>query len=124
MAHQSEGAATDTIEPIRQSAQVDDDGLAFMQLSMRQILEKLNQQERDQRLHSERESTIQTILLLDRMGLLKGGLPRDVASLARVLEDSRETIRATGSVLDTHLSAERERTRRLLRDRVLAKRRT
>lgn len=98
--------------------------LHFMQMNMRQILEKLQMQEDVVRQHAERSHTVQTILLLDRMGLLKGGLPQDVEALARVLEENRSEVRATGVLVDSHIHAEKEREQRLARERRLAMRRS
>lgn len=66
--------------------------------------------------HAEKEDTIQTILLLDRMGLLKGGLPRDIGEFVRVLEVNREMIGGTRDTVDKHARAERIRKQRLAMD--------
>lgn len=89
--------------------------LGMLNMGMGRLLDKLNEQERVFREYAERSTIIQTVLLLDRIGLLAGGLPRDVGEFVRVLEQNRETISGTEAVVETHLHAENERNKTLAR---------
>lgn len=91
--------------------------IGMMNAGMNRLLEKLNQQEEQLKAQTERESMIQTVLMLDRMGLLKGGLPRDLDELAGVLERNRDLLHQTDGLIDKHLKAEQERQKRLERER-------
>lgn len=91
--------------------------IGMMNAGMNRLLEKLNQQEEQLKAQAERESMIQTVLMLDRMGLLKGSLPRDLDELAGVLERNRDLLHQTDGLIDKHLKAEQERQKRLERER-------
>lgn len=91
--------------------------IGMMNSGLNRLLEKLNQQEEQLKAQAERESVIQTVLMLDRMGLLKGGLPRDLDEFAGVLEQNRDLLHQTGGLIDKHLKAEQERKKRLERER-------
>lgn len=89
--------------------------LTMMNMNLNQILDKLNQQEQRFERQSERGQMMQTVLLLDRMGLLKGGLPRDINEFARILEQNRDMFGQTGALVDSHIHAEKERKKTLER---------
>lgn len=80
-------------------------------------LEKaIHVQTEQQALRSKRQDMMQTIVLLDRLGLLKGGLPNDIGDLLRILEGNRHLLHDAEEALTRHIVAEEERTARLLRD--------
>lgn len=83
--------------------------IGLLNMNMGHVLDKLNSQSAMMQEHMARQSLMDAVLLLDRMGLLKGGLPRDVGSFVRVLEQNRSVIEQTGSVVDRHIDAENER---------------
>lgn len=89
--------------------------LGLLNMSMGQVLDKLNEQEQLISAHMERNQMTQTVLLLDRMGLLKGGLPRDVGEFVRVLEENCETLSETGQIVDQYIDAEKARQKTLAR---------
>lgn len=62
---------------------------------------------------SERQTMLQTVLVLERMGLLKGGIPSDTQALLDLLEQNRDVIRTTDEAVSRHVEHERERARRL-----------
>lgn len=104
--------------------EVDDttDRLISLHGGLHYIIDKLSQQEAVFNAYAERNHTVQTVLLLDRMGLLKGGLPRDVGDFVRILEESRSELSDAGTYVDRHIKAEEERTRTLERDQRISKR--
>lgn len=109
---------TDFNKPVKGATEADfqtAEQLSMINIGMNRVLEKLMQQETRQEKETERAQTVQTLLLLDRMGLLKGGLPRDVEALAGILEQSRHTLRKTDQVLDQHIESEKERANTLAR---------
>lgn len=89
--------------------------LGMLNMSMGRVLDKLNEQEQLINEHMERNQMTQTVLLLDRMGLLKGGLPRDVGEFVRVLEENRDSLSETGQIVDHHIDAEKARQKTLAR---------
>lgn len=89
--------------------------LGMLNMGLGRVLDKLNEQEKLMRAHIERSTLTETVLLLDRMGLLVGGLPRDVDEFVRVLEQNRDAIHATDTIVGGHIEAEKERKKTLQR---------
>lgn len=89
--------------------------LGMLNMSIGRVLDKMNEHEKMLREHAERSTLIETVILLDRMGLLVGGLPRDVGEFVRVLESNRDTISATNITVTDHMQAEKERQKTLMR---------
>lgn len=89
--------------------------IGMLNMGMGRLLEKLNEQEKIFRQYAEQNAVMQTVLLLDRMGLLAGGLPRDVGEFIRVLEQNRETVSGTDTIVAAHIHAEKERKKTLAR---------
>lgn len=89
--------------------------LGMLNMGMGRLFDKLNEQEKMFRAYAERNAVMQTVILLDRMGLLAGGLPRDVGEFIRVLEQNRDTLSDTDSVVASHIHAEKERKKTLAR---------
>lgn len=81
----------------------------LLNTSMTRAIGMLKHQELEMRKQADRSQMMQTLLLLDRMGLLKGGVPRDVEGLARLLETSRDVLNDTETAVDKHIEAERSR---------------
>lgn len=77
--------------------------------SMTRLLEGMRTQEELIRQQADRSQMMQTVLLLDRMGLLKGGIPRDVDGFTRLLEESRDALSRTESIVDKHIEGEARR---------------
>lgn len=98
------------------------DQISMINAGVTRLLDKLNQQEKRLYAQSERSLMTETVLLLDRMGLLKGGLPHDTGEFVRLLEQNRDMLRETSDVLDQHIRAEKEREKRLLRERRMLER--
>lgn len=90
--------------------------ISMVNMGMSRILDKITEQEKAFQAYTERSNTIETILLLDRMGLLKGGLPRDVGEFVRVLEQNRDQLKQTDTIVNNHIYAEKQREKALLRD--------
>ena len=84
-------------------------------MGMSRVLDKLNEQAELLAEQNERQTMLQTVLLLDRLGLLKGGLPKDMGEFVRVLEQNRDAVVQTGVVVDNHVRAESERKQTLAR---------
>lgn len=80
------------------------------------VLSKLTEQDEMMKKNSDHNNMIQTIMLLDRMGLLKGGIPRDMGEFIRILEQNREVINQTTSSVTNHMEAEQERNKTLMRE--------
>lgn len=93
-----------------------DDKLDLLTMNMKNILERMANQERQVEAHFSRQQTLETVLLLDRLGLIKGGLPKDPGDLVRLLEVNRDLIRDTGDIIDGHVEAETDRQKRLARE--------
>lgn len=93
-----------------------DSKLDLLGMNMRNILERMSEQEQQLNEHLNRQQVLETVTLLDRMGLLKGGLPKDPGELVRLLEVNRDVIRDVGSVVDGHVQAEEDRKKRLARE--------
>lgn len=89
--------------------------IGMLNMGMGRLLDKMNEQEQMFRAYAERNTVMQTVLLLDRMGLLAGGLPRDVGEFVRVLEENRDTLQQTDATVQTHIHAEKERRKTLAR---------
>lgn len=90
--------------------------LDMLSLSMGRILDKLDDQARLHEEHMERSTMVQTVLLLDRMGLLQGGLPRDVGEFIRLLEVNRELLKDADKSVAGHIHGEKDREKVLLRE--------
>lgn len=84
--------------------------------SLRKLLQEHQEQIKG---HTEQTNMIQTVLLLDRLGLLGGGLPSDMKDFTRVLELNRDKIHQANASMSNHIKAEKERLERLKRDRRL-----
>jgi hypothetical protein len=95
--------------------------LGMLNLGVGRVLDKLNEQEKLFRAYAERHAVMQTVILLDRMGLLVGGLPRDVGEFVRVLEENRDILAETDATVSGHIDAEKERQKRLVRQERLRK---
>lgn len=89
--------------------------LGMLNMGMARVLDKLNEQAELLAEQNERQTMLQTVLLLDRLGLLKGGLPKDMGEFVRVLEQNRDAVVQTGVVVDNHVRAESERKQTLAR---------
>ncbi|MGX1195866.1 hypothetical protein [Metabacillus sp. SLBN-84] len=89
--------------------------IGMLNMGMGRLLDKLNEQEAMFRTYTERSTVLQTVTLLDRMGLLAGGLPRDVGELMRVLASNRKALAETDLVVSGHIQAEEERKKTLAR---------
>lgn len=119
-------ADTDYNESVQSSKEPEQDyqtaeRMGLLNISMSRVLDKLNEQEAAFNQYTERNSMIQTVMLLDRMGLLRGGLPRDVGDFIRILEESRDTVADTNNVIDSHMEAEKERQKTLARQERMRK---
>ena len=89
--------------------------IGMLNMSMGRMLDKLNAQEEMFRAYAERNTMMQTVILLDRMGLLNGGLPRDVGEFVNVLEENRETLVSANRTVADHIEGEKERKKMLAR---------
>lgn len=83
--------------------------MQMMNTSVSRVIDQLKTQDDLLRRQSERSQMMQTVLLLDRMGLLKGGVPRDVDGFAKLLEDSRDDLIKAETIVDHHIDGERGR---------------
>lgn len=92
------------------------DQLSMLNSNMNRLFERLTDQDDVFEKYAERSHTIQTVMLLDRMGLLRGGLPKDTAAFMRVLEQNRDELEGMSGRIDEHLTAEQERKRTMLRE--------
>lgn len=106
-------------EPIAQRTTEQDyqtaERLGMINMGMTRILDKLAEQERAINDHMARTQMTQTVMLLERMGLLKGGLPKDIGEFVRLLEQNRESLTETATAVDNHVTAEEERQKTLAR---------
>ena len=87
--------------------------LGMLNMGMGRVLDKLNEQEELFRAYAERNAIMQTVMLLDRMGLLAGGLPKDVGAFVRILEENRATLAETDAAVSGHIHKEKERKKML-----------
>lgn len=92
------------------------DRLAMLNANVDRVLTKLTAQEQKMQENSERSDIVQTIMLLERMGMLDGSLPRGIGEFIRMLEVNRDVIGQTTGAVDKHMEAEQERKKTLLRD--------
>lgn len=90
--------------------------LGMINAGMQHMAKQLKDQELAMASHIERMDVTQTILVLDRMGLLRGGLPRDLDQFVKVLEDNRQGISDASRTIGKHTGSERARRETLLRD--------
>ncbi|WP_078598343.1 hypothetical protein [Evansella clarkii] len=95
--------------------------LGMVNMGIGRVLDKLDEQEKLFRAYAERSTIMQTVVLLDRMGLLNGGLPRDVGEFVRVLEENRDTLIKTDQTISTHIQTEKERQKMFARQERLRK---
>lgn len=113
-------------QPIKASKESEHDHqtaerIGLLNMSMSRVLDKLSEQEEAFATYTERNTTLQTVMLLDRMGLLKGGLPKDVGDFVRILEESRGVLAETDDVITHHMEAEKERQKTLARQQRMRK---
>lgn len=92
------------------------DQLNLISTNVMRMLDKMNTQELAFEAFAERNDTLQTVVLLDRMGLLKGGLPKDIGAFVRVLEQNRGEVAMMSETVDAHIVAEKERQRTMARE--------
>lgn len=92
------------------------DQIRMLNTNMNRVFERLNDQDATFDAYAERSIMIQTVMLLDRMGLLRGGLPKDTGAFMRVLEQNRDELEGMSSRIDEHLTAEQERKRTMARE--------
>ncbi|OMF76764.1 hypothetical protein [Paenibacillus glucanolyticus] len=90
--------------------------LTMLNANMDRVLSKLTVQDQRVQENAERSNMIQTIMLLDRMGMLNGALPRDIGEFIRMLEENRDVIGKTTDAVNNHMEAEQERKKTLVRD--------
>ncbi|MEK4277728.1 hypothetical protein [Paenibacillus sp. FSL R7-0026] len=90
--------------------------LTMLNANIDRVLSKMTTQDQMIQEYAEHNNMIQTVMLLDRMGLLKGGIPRDMGEFIRLLEQNRDLIGQTNDVVDNHIEAEHERKKTLMRD--------
>lgn len=100
---------------------VGDERLEMINIGISRVFEKVLQQERALNSYIEKESVRQTILLLDRMGLLKGGIPKDIGAFVRILEQNRDLLTSADGIIEDHVEGEKERRKTLLRQERLNK---
>lgn len=79
------------------------------------LIQKINKQEKLIKEQNGRNQVTQTILLLDSMGLLKGGIPSDLSEFVYLLEQNRDILNSTDDMIVKHLDDEKERNYRLNR---------
>lgn len=93
------------------------DQLVLVNDNVTRLMEMVNNQSASLDAFADRNHTLQTVTLLDRMGLLKGGLPKDTGEFLRVLEQNRGAIETMSATVDEHIIAEKERQRVILREK-------
>ena len=71
---------------------------------------------RDMRAGFERDGMLQAILFLERLGLIKGQIPRDLDGLNKLFEDNRDTFDNFKTVVNQHLANESLRKDQYQRD--------
>lgn len=92
------------------------DKLDLLGMNIKHLMERFHAQERFLEERLNRTDVLETVIILDRMGLLKGGLPHDTGAFVRLLEANRDVIRDMTDIVDGHVQAEEERKRTLERD--------
>ncbi|WP_145142310.1 hypothetical protein [Paenibacillus sp. Y412MC10] len=90
--------------------------LSMLNANIDRVLSKLTAQDQIMQENSEYSNMIQTVMLLDRMGMLKGGIPRDIGEFVRMLEQNRDVIGQTADAMENHIEGEQERKKTLLRE--------
>lgn len=90
--------------------------LSMLNTNLDRVLSKLTAQDQMMQENAEHSNMIQTIMLLDRMGMLNGALPRDIGAFIRMLEENRDVIGQTTDAVNNHMEAEQERKKTLIRD--------
>lgn len=124
VAHTAEEYSEDSSTPKTSGSEMDyqtAERLGMLNMGMGRVLDKLNEQEELFRAYAERNAIMQTVILLDRMGLLAGGLPKDVGEFVRVLEENRETVTETEATVSDHIHREKERKKRLAKQERIRK---
>lgn len=92
------------------------DQLNLVNANLSRLMEMVDNQSTTMSSFVDRNQTLQTVTLLDRMGLLKGGLPKDMGAFLRLLEQNRDAIESMSQTVDEHNAAEKERQRVLDRE--------
>lgn len=92
------------------------DQLGLMNTNVTRLMDMVNSQSAAFDQFAERSHTLQIVTLLDRMGLLRGGLPKETGEFVRLLEQNRESVELMGETVDQHISAEADRKRVLARE--------
>ncbi|MCR6108720.1 hypothetical protein HXA34_20700 [Salipaludibacillus agaradhaerens] len=123
VSHASEGFGSKGLSNTAESEQDHQtaERIGMLNMEMSRVLDKLDEQERLLREYADRQTIIQTVMLLDRMGLLNGGLPRDVGEFVRVLEENRDVLAKTETTVSHHIQAEKERQKAFARQERLRK---
>lgn len=93
-----------------------DDVTNALYIGLSTLRKMMHEQQSYLREYTEQTNIMQTILLLDRLGLLGGGLPNDMKDFMRVLELNRDNIHQANQSMNKHVQAEKERLERLKRD--------
>lgn len=111
------------VKPVEQVAQapVESEQVSKIERNVERVLDKLNEQSQQLEAARKRAEMTDTVLLLDRLGLLKGGLPKDVGQFVRTLEVNRDAVVSMQDTMASFIDAEAERERTLARERNLAK---
>lgn len=104
-----------------QAPPVESEQVALIERNVERVLEHLTAQAERQEAAAKRADLTETVLLLDRLGLLKGGLPKDVGQFVRTLEVNRDALVEMQETMASFIGAEDERERTLARERQLAK---
>lgn len=92
------------------------DRLAMLNANMDRVLTKMTAQEQKMQENFERSEIVQSTMLLERLGMLDGALPRGIGEFVRMLEVNRDVIGQTTDAVDKHVEAEQERKKTMLRD--------
>ncbi|MBD7970304.1 hypothetical protein [Paenibacillus gallinarum] len=90
--------------------------LSMLSVNVDRVLSKLTAQDQMIQEKAEQSNMIQTVMLLDRMGMLNGPLPRDMGEFIRMMEENRDVIGKTNDAVNKHMEAEQERKKTLLRE--------
>jgi hypothetical protein len=92
------------------------DRLTMLNANVDRMLTKMTAQEQKMQENFERSDIVQSTMLLERLGMLDGALPRDIGDFVRMLEVNRDVIGQTTNAVDKHMEAEQERKKTMLRD--------
>lgn len=91
--------------------------LQMLNSNTMRILDRLRDQEQRLEEQALKSHTTQTVLLLDRMGLLKGGMPKDLNHFAYMLEQNRNILSSAEIEIDDYMEGEKKRQVSLDRQR-------